>query len=61
MRTGRAGLPLRGGKDGIPYSVDRDTYDRSVSGLEVCLRRAKVGPNEREKAFGRLKRLANRG
>ncbi|MBN1177549.1 MAG: hypothetical protein JXA51_07710 [Dehalococcoidales bacterium] len=29
-RTGIANLPLHGGKDGIPYPVDRQTCDQSI-------------------------------
>ncbi len=45
-----------GGKDGFPYPVDRETYDRSISILRRALRRAKLGRGEEVAA---LKRLAN--
>ena len=31
--TGIANLPLHGGKDGYPYPVDRETYDKSIEFL----------------------------
>ena len=44
-----------GGKDGYPYPVDRDTYDRSIEILHQALNRAKVGDKEKVAAFRRLK------
>ncbi len=44
-----------GGKDGIPYPVDRPTYDRSIEVLRQAVDRAKV--NDKEK-LAALKRLA---
>jgi hypothetical protein len=44
-----------GGKDGTPFPVDRDTYDRSIAVLTDALRRARVGENEK---FNALRRLA---
>jgi hypothetical protein len=44
-----------GGKDGIPYPVDRPTYDRSIEVLRQAVDRAKL--NDREK-LAALKRLA---
>jgi len=44
-----------GGKDGIPYPVDRPTYDKSIEVLRQAVDRAKL--NDREK-LAALKRLA---
>jgi len=43
-----------GGKDGIPYPVDRKTYDESIEFLGKALSAAKVGRNEKVEAFRRL-------
>lgn len=45
-----------GGKDGHPFPVNRQDYDRSIALLENALRRAKTGDVENVKA---LKRLAS--
>ena len=56
-RTGIANLPLHGGKDGIPYPVDRQTYDRSIELLSKAINRTKLGLSEKQKAFQRLNRM----
>ncbi|NIT03797.1 DUF763 domain-containing protein [Candidatus Saccharibacteria bacterium] len=43
-----------GGKDGIPYPVDRKVYDQSISVLERAVRRAKLQHAEKEKVFRKL-------
>lgn len=43
-----------GGKDGIPYPVDRETYDKSIEVLTKAINRAKLGMSERKEAFIRL-------
>jgi len=43
-----------GGKDGIPYPVDRPTYDRSIEILRTGIEQAKLGQKER---LGAIKRL----
>lgn len=45
-----------GGKDGTPFPVDRETYDRTVSVLHEALRKAKVDRSEKLSA---IKRLSN--
>ena len=45
-----------GGKDGIPYPVDRSTYDRSIEVLRDAVNRAKVADRERLNALRRLAR-----
>jgi len=49
-----------GGKDGIPYPVDRQTYDQSIELLARAINRTKLGLSEKQKAFGRLNRLRMR-
>jgi len=44
-----------GGKDGIPYPVDRPAYDRSIEILREAVNRAKLADRER---LGALQRLA---
>jgi len=43
-----------GGKDGIPYPVDRATYDRTIDLLSRAVRRAKLGETEEVRALRRL-------
>ena len=43
-----------GGKDGHPYPVDRQTYDRSIEALKRALRRARLGQRETLEALKRL-------
>lgn len=45
-----------GGKDGIPYLVDRALYDRSIDILGRAIRRAKLNQPEELRAFKRLER-----
>jgi hypothetical protein len=49
-----------GGKDGIPYPVDRQTYDQSIELLSRAINRTKLGLTEKQKAFNRLNRLRMR-
>ncbi len=49
-----------GGKDGIPYPVDRQTYDQSIELLSRAINRTKLGLSEKQKAFGRLNKLRMR-
>ncbi len=44
-----------GGKDGFPYPVDRQTYDKSIRILHTALERAKIGDTEKLAAFRRLR------
>jgi len=46
-----------GGKDGIPYPVDKKTYDQSIELLRKAIGRAKLGLREKEEAVGRLERV----
>ncbi len=43
-----------GGKDGIPYPVDRQTYDRSISLLSSAIGKARLDLSEKKQAMGRL-------
>jgi len=48
-----------GGKDGHPFPVDRETYDRSIAVLTDALRRARIGRTDKLRAFRRLARLTD--
>jgi uncharacterized protein len=43
-----------GGKDGFPFPVDRNLYDRNNALLESVVRRAKIAPAEKDHALKRL-------
>ena len=43
-----------GGKDGIPFPVDRRTYDHSIEFLRDAVAKAKIGVSEKSKALKRL-------
>jgi hypothetical protein len=43
-----------GGKDGIPYPVDRVTYDKSIEVLEKAVRKAKIAGSEKENCLIKL-------
>ena len=43
-----------GGKDGHPYPVNRDVYDRSVDWLKEAVNKARIGHSERLQALKRL-------
>ncbi len=45
-----------GGKDGIPYPVDRETYDKSIEMLRDTVDRAKMEDREKLEALRRLTR-----
>lgn len=47
-----------GGKDGTPFPVDRETYDRTIEVLGNALNRAAVDRTEKVAAFRRLGALA---
>ncbi len=49
-----------GGKDGIPYPVDRETYDGSIATLEEALEDARLDKKEKLNALRRLKGFINR-
>lgn len=43
-----------GGKDGIPYPVDRKVYDNTINFLKQTLEETKLGYNEKKRALLRL-------
>jgi hypothetical protein len=47
-----------GGKDGVPFPVNRKAMDQSIQFLREALEEAKVGDRSRLEAFYRLKHLA---
>jgi hypothetical protein len=47
-----------GGKDGHPFPVDRETYDRTVSALRGALDRGRIDRSEKVRALKRLAGLA---
>ena len=47
-----------GGKDGTPFPVDRDTYDRTVTTLQRAMARARVDRSEQVDALKRLARFS---
>jgi len=48
-----------GGKDGVPYPVDKPTYDETIEILENAINQAKVGNKDKLNAIKRLRVLAN--
>ena len=40
-----------GGKDGIPYPVDRKTYDQSIEPLSKAIHKTKLGIREKNEAM----------
>jgi uncharacterized protein len=47
-----------GGKDGTPFPVDRETYDRTIDTLNAALKGSDVDRSERVGALRRLTKLA---
>ncbi len=43
-----------GGKDGVPFPVDRRTYDQSIELLAKAVGRSKIDLGEKREAFRRL-------
>ncbi len=43
-----------GGKDGIPYPVDREGYNRSIAILHQAVRESKIGLSQKAEAIRRL-------
>lgn len=43
-----------GGKDGYPYPVNREVYDKSISILEQAIKEAKMGREEKVQALRKL-------
>jgi len=47
-----------GGKDGIPYPVDRKTYDKTLEVIEKAIKKTKISPWEKDKALKRINKNA---
>ena len=43
-----------GGKDGFPYPVDLETYDKTIEVLRAAVNKANIDRSERVKALKRL-------
>lgn len=43
-----------GGKDGTPFPVDRETYDKTIEVIQKGIKKSKISLSEKEKAFKRL-------
>jgi hypothetical protein len=48
-----------GGKDGVPYPVDKPTYDETIEILENAIKQARVGSKDKLNAVKRLRVLVN--
>ncbi len=48
-----------GGKDGIPYPVDKKTYDQSIELLSEAIHKTKLGIREKNEAIKRLNKLSS--
>ncbi len=46
-----------GGKDGIPYPINRKTYDETIEIIEKALRKSSLGYNDKEKLLKRNEKL----
>ncbi|RLF43091.1 MAG: DUF763 domain-containing protein [Thermoplasmata archaeon] len=49
-----------GGKDGVPYPVDRKVMDETTDVLRMCIEEAKIGKDDKIKALHRLKDILPR-
>ncbi len=47
-----------GGKDGTPFPVDRQTYDKTIEVMHTALNAAKIDRSEKVRAFKRLAHFA---
>ena len=43
-----------GGKDGTPYGIDRDTYDRTIAAMIEAVGRSGINAYEKDRAINRL-------
>jgi hypothetical protein len=50
-----------GGKDGIPYPVDRKTYDQTIDLIEKAIKKSGLGYAEKEKALKRKEKIIMKG
>lgn len=49
-----------GGKDGTPYPVDRETYDRTLSILENAVRKSNLWLKEKEETLRKIEGMSKR-
>ncbi|MHA1798500.1 MAG: DUF763 domain-containing protein, partial [Candidatus Helarchaeota archaeon] len=49
-----------GGKDGVPFPVDRKSYDKAIQVLKNAVHNAKLGQDEEMKAIKRLKKFSEK-
>jgi hypothetical protein len=49
-----------GGKDGIPFPVDRKAMDESVGILDAAVENARIGDMEKLRALKRLREFSSR-
>jgi len=49
-----------GGKDGVPFPVDKAAYDKAIEVLESAVKQAKVGGREQMHALKRLGKFTAR-
>ena len=49
-----------GGKDGVPYPVDRKAMDESIQILKQSVQEAKIGENEKLHSLVKAKTLCSR-
>jgi hypothetical protein len=47
-----------GGKDGHPYPVDRNVYDRTIEILRTAIEKARIGDRDKVEAIRRLKHFS---
>jgi len=46
-----------GGKEGVPFPVDRTAYDRSIEILENAIKEARLGEKEQLRSMQRLRQF----
>ncbi len=49
-----------GGKDGVPYPINRRVMENTIATLEALVEEAKLSPKDKRRALGRLKTLRAR-
>jgi len=50
-----------GGKDGVPFPVDRETMDKSIESLRQTVKEARIGDKERIHSLRRLRAFISQG
>jgi hypothetical protein len=51
-------LLIAGGKDGIPYPVDKKTYDQSIELLRRAINKTKLGLTEKKETLNKLNKFS---